>query len=483
MTEKTREILNFFKEISFIPRCSKNEQHISRWLQQWAEARSLEVQNDSAGNIKIKIGPSHGYESAPTIVFQGHMDMVCEKSPDSNHDFSKDPIQLIYDGDWLHADQTTLGADNGVAIAIGLALASDSSLEHPPLELLFTVNEETGLNGAKQLEPGFIEGRILLNVDSETEGVFTVGCAGGRDTIITHHASVTPLPKDMELFKLAVQGLNGGHSGIDIHRQRANANKILARTLHRLNAGCQIQLATFQGGTAHNAIPRDAVATLVCQPKHINTMQQIVSEIKHTVQQEYAFTEKNMAFSLAQLDKNSTDQQVLSADDTSDVIHLLLALPHGVRDMSLIFKDLVETSCNLANVELNNSTLQILTSQRSSVASKLGDMAVTVSAAASLLGAEIRAENEYPPWQPDMESPLLQRCKDVYQRLFNQEPKIDAIHAGLECAVIGSKYEGMDMVSFGPTLENPHSPKERLFIPSIERVWSFLIALLKSYAE
>ena len=483
MTEKTPEILNFFKEISAIPRCSKNEQNISRWLRQWAEARSLEVQNDKAGNIKINIGASLGYESAPTVVFQGHMDMVCEKSPDSNHDFSKDPIRLIYDGDWLHADKTTLGADNGIAMAIGMALASDPGLEHPPLELLFTVNEETGLNGAKQLEPGFIEGRILLNVDSETEGVFTVGCAGGRDTIITHRPNVDQMPKNMELFKLTVQGLNGGHSGVDIHRQRANANKILARALNQLNASCQIQLATFQGGTAHNAIPRDAVATLACRPQQITALQQIVSEFKQTVQREYALTEKNMALSLAQINKSTTDQLVLPASDTADVIHLLLALPHGVRDMSLSFKDLVETSCNLANVELHDSTLQILTSQRSSVASKLEDMAATVRAVASLLGAETRAENEYPPWQPNLDSALLQRCKDIYQRLFGQNPQIEAIHAGLECAVIGSKYEGMDMVSFGSTLENPHSPKERLFIPSIERVWSFLVALLKSFKE
>jgi dipeptidase D len=483
MTEKTREILDFFKQISSIPRCSKNEQNISRWLQQWAETRSLEVQNDAAGNLKIKVAASLGYENAPAIVFQGHMDMVCEKSPDSNHDFSKDPIQLIYDGDWLHADKTTLGADNGIAVAIGMALANDPGLEHPPLELVFTVNEETGLNGAKQLEPGFIDGRILLNVDSETEGVFTVGCAGGRDTIITYQPHTNPLSKDMELFKLTVQGLNGGHSGVDIHRQRANANKILARVLHRLNAGCQIQLATFQGGTAHNAIPREAVATLACRPKQIKAIQQIVSEFKDTVQKEYALTDKNMALSLAQIDKNSTDQPVLSAAETAGVIHLLLALPHGVRDMSLIFDDLVETSCNLANVELNSSTLQILTSQRSSVASKLEDMAATVCATASLLGAQTRAENEYPPWQPNMDSALLQRCKNIYQRLFNQDPQIEAIHAGLECAVIGSKYEGMDMVSFGATLENPHSPKERLFIPSIERVWEFLIALLKSYGN
>ncbi|UCG05722.1 MAG: aminoacyl-histidine dipeptidase [Desulfobacterales bacterium] len=481
MNEKTREILDFFKEISSIPRCSRNEQNISRWLQQWAENNSLEVQNDATGNLKINIGASRGYENAPAIVFQGHMDMVCEKSRDSNHDFTKDPIQLIYDGDWLHADGTTLGADNGIALAMGMALAAESSAEHPSLELLFTVNEETGLNGAKQLEPGFIKGKILLNVDSETEGVFTVGCAGGRDTIITYQLNVIQLPKDMELFKLTVQGLNGGHSGVDIHRQRANANKILARALHQLNTSCRIQLASFQGGTSHNAIPRDASATLACQPAQISTMQQIVSEFKQTVQKEYALAEKNMALSLAQIDKNSADQLALTADETARVIHLLLALPHGVRDMSLIFKDLVETSCNLAFVDIKNSTLQILTSQRSSVASKLDDMAATVQAAASLLGAETRTENEYSPWQPNMDSALLQRCKDVYQRLFNQEPVVEAIHAGLECAVIGSKYEGIDMVSFGATLENPHSPNERLFIPSIERVWTFLIALLKSF--
>ena len=483
MNEKSREILDVFKQISSIPRCSKREAHISQWLKQWAGAKGFAVQNDPAGNVKINVAAGSGYENAPGIVFQGHLDMVCEKTPNSNHDFSKDPIQLIYDGEWLRADNTSLGADNGIAVAMGVVLANDSSLGHPALELLFTVDEETGLNGAKMLEPGFVNGKILLNLDSETEGVFTVGCAGARDTHVHADLGFAKLSDDNELFKLRVQGLQGGHSGIDIHRQRANANKIIAGALDHIKKACDIRLVSIQGGTAHNAIPRDAAATIACNKAHIGTMQQIVTDFKQTVQSEYAAIEKNMALSLLQIDKNSIDKMALTSEDTDRVIDLLLNLPHGPKDMSAAFKDLVETSSNLATIAIENTTLQILTSQRSSVMSNLDEMTATVEATAAQSGAETRRENEYPPWQPDMNSALLQRCKDLYNQIFDQDAVVQVIHAGLECAIIGAKYPGMDMISFGPTIENPHSPDEGLYIPSVERVWKFLVALLKSFRE
>jgi dipeptidase D len=485
MNPKTQEILDYFKAISAIPRCSGKEENISQWLQQWAVENGFKVKSDSSGNLKITTAASNGYENAPLIVLQGHMDMVCEKSPDSDHDFTKDPIQLIYDGDWLRADKTTLGADNGIALALGMALVSDAGVEHPAIELLFTVNEETGLNGAKKLDAGFIDGKIMLNVDSETEGVFTVGCAGGQHTRIHKDLTFENLTESFVLFKITVRGLKGGHSGIDIHRRRANANKILGRALSHINAVCGIRLVSIQGGTAHNAIPRDAVATVACESARIKTMQQIISDFKQTVQSEYAATEKSLMLSLLQLENSKESKFALTVEDTACVINLLLAIPHGARDMSLVFENLVETSNNLATVTAaaEDSSLHILTSQRSSVISKLAEMTTTVEATAALAGAATSRDNGYPPWQPDMDSLLLQRCKNLYKQQFGRKPIIKAVHAGLECAIIGSKYAGMDMISLGPTIENPHSPDERLHIPSIERVWTFLVALLKSYGK
>ena len=483
MDPKTRKILDNFKAISAIPRCSGNEATISRWLQQWAAEKGFAVKSDPSGNLKITVAASQGYEKAPVIVLQGHMDMVCEKSPDSDHDFAKDPIRLAYEGDWLRAQKTTLGADNGIALALGMALVSDTGVEHPAIELLFTVDEESGLNGAKKLEAGFIQGKIFLNVDSETEGVFTVGCAGGRHTHIHKELALQKLPDSNELFKITVQGLKGGHSGIDINRQRANANKILGRALDHINAECDIRLVSIQGGTAHNAIPRDATATIACHPTRVKTLQDIIADFKHTVQSEYAAAEKNLSLSLLQLENSHESKTAFSAADTALTINLLLAIPHGAKDMSLNFENLVETSNNLATVNTEDSTLHILTSQRSSVISRLAEMTASVEATAALAGAATRYNNGYPPWQPDMDSVLLQRCKTLYKQLFNREPVIEDIHAGLECAIIGSKYAGMDMISLGPTIENPHSPDERLYIPSIDHVWTFLVALLKSYGK
>ena len=299
MEEKVKAILDYFEQINTIPRCSKNEEQIGLWLKQWAETRQLAVKNDAAGNLLVKVPPTAGYENAPVIVIQGHMDMVCEKTPDSTHNYSNDPIKNIIDGDWLRADNTTLGADNGIAIALAMAVAGDESIAHPPLELLFTVDEETGLNGAKELEPGFIEGRVLLNVDSETEGLFTVGCAGGRHTHISRKLTLTEFGEESQFFNLNISGLHGGHSGIDIIKQRASANKILARTLHRLATACDIQLVSIKGGTAHNAIARDADAVFACAAEHSGDLAGMVSEFERTVQTDYDTIESNLAINLS----------------------------------------------------------------------------------------------------------------------------------------------------------------------------------------
>jgi dipeptidase D len=481
MDAKTREILDYFKHINSFPRCSKKEDSISTWLQSWAAKNRLPIKKDEAGNLVFTLSASKGYEQAPGIVFQGHMDMVCEKTPESDHDFTKDAIQLVYDGDWLRAQETTLGADNGIAIAIGLALAADPGSAHPQIELLLTVDEESGLNGAKKLQSGFIKGKILLNLDSETEGVFTVGCAGGRDTRISCDLSFSNLPDNFQAYQLKAHGLQGGHSGIDIGKQRANANKILARALCRLFSLADIGLLSFKGGTVHNAIPRDATAIFGCEPAAVKPLEKAVYEFEQTVKAEYEAAEKTLALSMSRVPTGKLDPLALASGDAVKAINMILALPHGVAGMSSIFKDLVETSNNLATVEIKNNRLDILTSQRSSLMSRLDETTASIKATANLAGATAQTENQYPPWQPNMNSALLQRCQEIYQKLFEREPVIEIIHAGLECAVIGATYPGMDMISFGPTIHDPHSPSERLYIPSIRKVWDFLVALLASY--
>ncbi len=483
MEEKVKTILDYFQQINAIPRCSKNEEQIGLWLKQWAETKQLAVKKDAAGNLLIKVPPTPGYENAPIIVIQGHTDMVCEKTPDSTHDFSNDPIKHIIDGDWLRADNTTLGADNGIAIALAMAVANDEGIAHPPLELLFTVDEETGLNGAKELEPGFIEGRVLLNVDSETEGVFTVGCAGGRHTHISRKLTLTDLAEESQFFNLNISGLHGGHSGIDIIKQRASANKILARTLHQLAIEGDIQMISLKGGSAHNAIARDADVTFACASKNSGDLARMVSEFERTVQTDYGTIEANLAIKLRAAEPPTQKLKALSVAETRNVINLLLSLPHGVMGMSSVFTDLVETSNNLATVELKDDTLQILTSQRSLTRSRLDEITNSISATAAIAGIDTRYDSEYPPWTPNMQSALLEFCQKIYKQVFDQEAKVKSVHAGLECAIIGDKYEDMDMISFGPDLRDPHSPNEGLYIPSLGKVWQFMVALLESYGS
>ena len=481
MKETTKRILDFFEQINAIPRCSKKEKEIGLWLEQWGEDNGFAVKKDPAGNLLITVPASAGFEKAPIIVIQGHMDMVCEKSPDSAHNFDKDPIRHSYDGDWLYADHTTLGADNGIALALAMAVVADADVGHPPLELLFTVDEETGLNGAKKIEADLMQGRIFLNIDSETEGLFTVGCAGGRHTQVSLALNFSEKMEAGTTFKLSVHGLKGGHSGIDIHKQRANANQILARALHHLAESGGLRLAAIKGGSAHNAIPRDAFAVFACQSDVGTGLDHIISEFEQTVKAEYETREPEIALTLAAVEPEEQAKMVLSAEQTAAVINLLLAIPHGVLGMSSTFEGLVETSNNLATLEMSDNHLKILTSQRSSVISRLNEATDRIQAIAALAGAEAKSGSEYPPWTPDMNAALLKRCNAVYEDLFERKPKIMALHAGLECAVIGAKYADMDMISFGPDIEDPHSPTERLFIPSLERVWDFMVALLKSY--
>jgi dipeptidase D len=424
---------------------------------------------------------SAGAEDAPVIVIQGHMDMVCEKTPESDHDFARDPIQLKYEDDWVTAEGTTLGADNGIALAVATVLAEDNASVHPPLELLFTVDEESGLIGAKTLDPDIFKGKILLNIDSEEEGEFTVGCAGGQDTRIRLPLEMSNLPAGFQQFDLAVHGLRGGHSGIDIHKHRASANKLLARALHAAHKAADMRIVSLRGGTVHNAIARDAIARIACDPDSSERLQSVFADVERILQSEYSDSEPSLALSFNRVEGGGAS--ALSTEDTLKVVHLIVALPHGVAGMSADIEGLVETSNNLATVDLSDQGLSVLSSQRSSISSRMDEITARIKAIASLAGARISGENSYPPWQPDMDSFLLKRCQSVYVDLFNKEPLVRSIHAGLECGIIGSKTTGMDMISFGPTIRYPHSPEEKLYIPSIIRIWDFINQLLASYTK
>lgn len=529
MHPKTRQILDTFEEINKIPRCSKSEEKISLWLQNWAKSEGFDFKSDAVGNVLIKVPPSKGYENSPVLVLQGHMDMVCEKRKDSKHNFSKDPIECVYAGDWLRGNDTSLGADNGIALAIGIVVAEsgkNKEIENPPLELLFTVEEETGLTGALALEPGFFEGKILLNLDSEEEGVFTIGCAGGKNSRLTLPVKYEHFEYEKEgfgLFKFSVEGLKGGHSGAEIQKQRANAIKVVARSLDLIRKELGpwgFGLISIFGGRVHNVIPASAEAYFIFEHKWTEKVEDLLSKFEKTLLKEYAESDPKLRLKIEEikeiketenLEEKSQNfkekpsysipkDRVLTFKSADKVLNLLLALPHGVYRMSDKIPGLVETSNNLAVVRTDENEFKVLSSQRSSVMSQLEEITLKLEAAAKLAGAKIQHEDSYPAWEADPESKLLARCKEVYKNTFGKDPVIETIHAGLECGVIGSKYssekpinaedscknskentEILDMISIGPTIRGNHSPEEKIYIPSIEKLWTFLENLLKSY--
>jgi dipeptidase D len=466
------------KRINAIPRCSKKEGRLAAWLQRWAADHRLEHRSDTAGNIVVTVPASPGFEAAPTVVFQGHMDMVCEKMPDSAHDFDRDPIEVIQRDEWLCAEGTTLGADNGIGLAYALALVEEPAVLHPPLELLFTVDEETGLNGAKALAQDFVSGRLLLNADSEEEGVLTVGCAGGLDTRITAEFDPVPLTPGSAMAELTLGGLMGGHSGVDIHKHRASANSLMARLLGRVRREAPLGLVRITGGSRPNAISRDASALISVDTAILQAVRSAVADFEKIARAEYP-GERDLFVRMRDGAGLEPAASATNVADSDRLVHLLLALPHGVAGMSQEVADLVETSSNLAQVRFKGKQLEIITSQRSSSASRIEEISGRIQAAAALAGARCINENAYPAWPPDMTSALLRRSREAYRHLYRKDPQVRVIHAGLECAIIGSTYPGMDMISFGPTIRNAHSPDEQLHIPSIGRVWDWITALLR----
>lgn len=486
MSDASTAVLDIFTRLSAIPRCSGHEEAVTKWLRSWAEEHGFEAVSDERRNVLIRVPGRNAAAAAPTVVLQGHTDMVCEKTPESPHDFATDGIELQTHDGWLTANGTTLGADNGIGVAIALAMAADASLKSPPLELLFTTEEETGLTGAQSLSADWLTGDYLLNLDSEEEGVFTIGCAGGQDSDVALAVTTEAAPRG-EALELAVGGLEGGHSGIDIVHGRANANVLLARMLRVLVGESGCRLVSITGGNARNAIPRDAGARVVVPADRRDTVTKLVAEFSAVFAAEHRATDPHLRVSIAAATEPA--DRVFTATSATSVIRLMLALPHGVVRMSSDVPGLVETSTNFATVrtDIDSSdqaaaTVKIKTSQRSSVQSQLRAVGERIRSVAELAGATCSVPTSYPPWEPKTNSALLDRCTRVYTAFADTEPVVDVIHAGLECGIIGAKYPRMEMVSLGPTIKHPHSPDERLNLASLERVTEFTRELLADLA-
>lgn len=473
-------IWKYFSEICTIPRPSKKEGKITAYIVGVAEKLGLECLTDETGNILVRKDASPGYEDREVVVLQSHIDMVCEKNSDTYHDFDKDPIIPRVEGEWVKAQGTTLGADDGIGIAAQLAIMEDKTLEHGPLEFLFTVDEETGLTGAKGLKPGFLKGNILLNLDSEDEGELFIGCAGGKDTTITLTFSKVPVNYDCGAFMVKVTGLKGGHSGDDINKGLGNANKILNRLLWNASNHFEMRISSFDGGNLRNAISREAFAAVTVPKRFQEAFIKYVKEFNAIVRAEYKTTEPGLLVSYQATEMPSF---VMDLSSQERLLNALYACPHGVIAMSADIPNFVETSTNLASVKFNDKQIIIGTSQRSSSETGKEDVVSMVASVFRLAGGKIQHSDGYPGWTPNPASPVLEITRKAYSQLFGQEPKVLAIHAGLECGLIGEQYPGMDMISYGPTIKGAHSPDERLLISTVRKFWDLTLEVLKNIPE
>ncbi|MEX0966167.1 MAG: aminoacyl-histidine dipeptidase [Bacteroidia bacterium] len=471
-----KAVWNNFANLSEVPRPSKKEEKVIKFIKDFGEGLGLETEVDKAGNVVIRKPATPGMENRKMVTLQSHLDMVHQKNGDVKIDFAKDPIQLRIDGQWVKATGTTLGADNGMGVATIMALLQATDTPHGPLEGLFTIDEETGMTGAFALQPGFVKGDILLNLDSEDEGELYIGCAGGVDTNVHLRFDTQELPANSSALKLRMAGLKGGHSGMDISLGLGNSNKLMARFLYSLIGKSKVQLATFAGGTARNAIPRETEAVMVCEADDLENVRKLAKEFEAILKAEYAAREPNLTFTA---EKADAPYKVLSAKNHKQLVRALHACINGVYAMSAEVPGLVETSTNLSVVKLAKGTCDIYTLQRSSLDSAKLAVAGMVAAAFQLAGAVVRHLGMYPGWQPDASSEILQVMKQVYEKQTGKTPAVKAVHAGLECGIIGQKYPNMELISFGPTIRGAHSPEERAEIASVQKFWDYLLETLK----
>ncbi len=472
-----QSLWKYFEEICNIPHPSKKEEKIVEYVKNFGEGLGLETEVDQVGNIVIRKPATPGYENRKTIILQGHVDMVPQKNNDTRHDFENDPIQVYVDQGWVKARGTTLGADNGIGVAAAMAVLADNTLEHGPVEALFTVDEETGMTGAFALKEGFLKGDIMLNLDSEDEGELYIGCAGGIDTTATFRYNTNNVVGAVQAWKLEVKGLKGGHSGLDIILGRGNANKILTRILWEAHREYQLQVHSIDGGSLRNAIPREASAIVITHKEHEEAFEKLVQELTLKIKNELKNMEPDLLITAV---PTEIPGEVIDPAITKNLLNGLYACPNGVIRMTDDMPGVVETSTNLAVVKSDGEKVEVCTLQRSAVDSAKDDLCNMMRSVFEMAGAEVQHSGSYPGWKPNMNSPILNAMKQVYNNKYGKIPQVKVIHAGLECGIIGGVYPNLDMISFGPTIRNPHSPDEMVNIETVGLFYDFLVETLKN---
>lgn len=471
------KVFYYFEEICKIPHGSENEKALSDYIVAFAKERGLYCRQDEHYNVLIKKPGSKGYEDVAPVIIQGHIDMVCEKNAGNELDFLTDPIEIYVQDDFIHANGTTLGADNGIAVAYMLALLDDNTLAHPPVETIFTVEEEIGMGGARTFEPFDVEGKRFLNMDTEEEGVLLSGCAGGRRANVYLPAERCDSPVSRKAFQISIRGLKGGHSGADIHLQRANANCLLGRVLYQLKEKIDFSLASVDGGNMDNAICREAEAVVLIPKEDEEKAREILWKAEKSFQEEYNSCESSITITMEALKEEVF--KVLTEDTKNKVIHILMLLPYGVQTMSLEMDGLVESSSNIGVLKTTPEYICFDNAVRSSVESRKEFICQKIKSVANLCGAKVEEVNDYPGWRFNPDSPMLELFAKTYQERYGKEATISAIHAGLECGLFSEKIPNLDMVSIGPEMYDVHTPDERLSISSTVRVWEFLKEVLK----
>lgn len=474
-----KKIWEHFADLNAVPRPSKKEEKVRLFIKKFGNSLHLETLEDEIGNVIIKKPATPGFENHKKVVLQSHLDMVCQKNNDFNIDFDTEGIKTKVDGDWVHAIGTTLGADNGVGVASIMAILSSDEVQHPYIEALFTIDEETGMTGAFGLKSGLLSGDILLNLDTEEDDEIDIGCAGGIDVTATGEYNETPIPTDFCTYKIVLKGLHGGHSGMEIHKGLGNSNKLLNRFLYNF-LNLHIQLISFDGGGLRNAIPREAQAVFCVAGTQKNKLKEQFEKLKNEIITEFATIEENLKIELTEIEGEKT---ALNSEDSKKIISSLQAAHNGVYRMSPDIEDLVEASNNIARVKLKNGKIQILCLTRSSVESSKFWVADSLKAAFELGNMKVEFTGSYPGWKPNPDSEILKLAEDIYEKQNGKKPFVMACHAGLECGIIGEKYPGMDMISFGPTIKGAHSPKEKVSISSVQKFWKYLLEILKNIPE
>ncbi|NFS28025.1 aminoacyl-histidine dipeptidase [Clostridium botulinum] len=471
------KVFYYFNEISRIPRGSGNEKGISDYLLNFGKNLGLEAIQDDALNIIIKKPASPGYEKSPTVIIQGHMDMVCEKNNEKVHDFTKDPIELVTKDDFIYANGTTLGADDGIAVAYAMAILEDNTIEHPAIEVLLTSDEEAGMSGAMALKSGCLDGKIVINLDSEDEGKLLVSCAGGIRTKSILNVQWENTQKNKKAFKLIIKGLSGGHSGSDIHLGRGNSNKLIGRVLKNILNQMELNLVSLNGGSKNNAIPREATAELLIDADMEKEFLNIISTLREEFKNEFRVKDANIQLEIEELKENI--EKVFSKESTDNVINLLYLYPNGINTVSSDIEGLTESSTNIGVLTTKENHVEYDSAVRSSVFSLREEIVERIRCLTEILGGTVSNTAGYPEWQYKEESKIREICKDVYKQMYNEEAEVVAIHAGVECGLFKEKLGDLDMISFGPDIFDAHTPNEHMSISSVERVWSYLLEVLK----